>query len=129
MHPIGFERIAPLLVLAGLLGSCELDQSDTNIVPEVTAADSDRGRTLIQSYGCGSCHEVPGVTGATGSVGPPLTKFARRVYVAGMLRNTPDNLTRWIMAPQEIVPGNAMPDMNVKDTEARDIAAYLYTLD
>ena len=45
-----------------------------------------------------------------------------------MLRNSPANLVRWIRDPQGVVPGNAMPNMGVSDAEARDIAAYLYTL-
>jgi cytochrome c1 len=45
-----------------------------------------------------------------------------------MLRNTPDNLTRWVRNPQQIVPGNAMPDMGLSEAEARDVTAYLYTL-
>ena len=45
-----------------------------------------------------------------------------------MLRNTPANLVRWIREPQAVVPGNAMPDMGVSEADARDIAAYLYTL-
>ena len=91
-------------------------------------ADSDRGAKLIQSYGCGGCHEVPGVNGARGVVGPPLQAFGRRVYVAGMVRNTPDNLINWLKDPQGIVPGNAMPNLGVTDTDARDMAAYLYEL-
>jgi cytochrome c1 len=45
-----------------------------------------------------------------------------------MLRNTPPNLVRWIREPQAVVPGNAMPNMGVSEVDARDIAAYLYTL-
>jgi cytochrome c2 len=92
-------------------------------------ADKHRGAELISSYGCGGCHEVPGIVGATGVVGPPLNEFGRRVYVAGLLRNTPDNLIDWLKNPQSIVPGNAMPDLGVKDRDARDMAAYLYSLD
>ncbi len=46
-----------------------------------------------------------------------------------MLRNTPDNLVRWIRDPQKIVPGNAMPALGIDNRDARDIAAYLYTID
>jgi cytochrome c2 len=45
-----------------------------------------------------------------------------------MLRNTPSNLTRWLRDPQGVVPGNAMPDMGITEDQARDMAAYLYTL-
>lgn len=88
-----------------------------------------RGAALISWYGCGTCHSVPGVPGANALVGPPLDHFAQRGYVAGMLRNTPDNLIRWIRDPQKIVPGNAMPALGIDEHDARDIAAYLYTLE
>jgi cytochrome c len=34
----------------------------------------------------------------------------------------------WLRNPQAAVPGNAMPNMELKDDEAEDITAYLYTL-
>jgi len=114
--------------LAALLTGCEKDQSQLNFTPQLPGANPVRGATLIASYGCGSCHVVPGVKNAEGEVGPPLSKFAQRVYVAGMLRNTPDNLANWIENPQSVVAGNAMPNMGVSDRDAQDIAAYLYTL-
>jgi cytochrome c1 len=94
----------------------------------VIGGDPQRGPGLIVAYGCAACHTVPGVSGANGNVGPPLTRFGGRTYIAGMLRNSPANLVRWIRDPQGVVPGNAMPNMGVSDAEARDIAAYLYTL-
>ncbi len=63
-----------------------------------------------------------------GLVGPPLDGIGARAYVAGVLTNTPPNLTRWIQSPREIDPLTAMPDLNVSPTDARDIAAFLYTL-
>jgi cytochrome c len=90
--------------------------------------DPAKGRDLIVAVGCGSCHVVPGIVEANGTVGPPLDHMARRQYVAGMLRNTPDNLVHWIRDPQSVVPGNAMPDMGLSQEEAQQIAAYLYTL-
>jgi cytochrome c len=119
---------AVALVAGSLIGGCGPDASDLPLTPKMTDADSDRGAKLIQSYGCGGCHEVPGVDGARGVVGPPLQKFGKRVYVAGMVRNTPDNLMNWLKEPQTIVPGNAMPNLGVDDRDARDMAAYLYTL-
>lgn len=58
----------------------------------------------------------------------PLTQLASRVYVAGMLPNTPENLTLWIEHPTQVNPRTAMPDLGVGEARARDIAAYLYTL-
>ena len=54
--------------------------------------------------------------------------FARRAYIAGQLPNQPENLIRWLVDPQAIEPGTAMPDLDVTPELARDIAAYLYTL-
>jgi len=48
--------------------------------------------------------------------------------IAGELPNVPDNLVRWIMNPPAIEPGTAMPDLGLSKQQARDIAAYLYTL-
>lgn len=90
--------------------------------------DAGRGATTVTQAGCGACHEIPGVPQATGLVGPPLTHFARRTMIAGLLPNTPGNLILWIRDPQGVVPGNAMPDESLSDGEARDVAAYLYTL-
>jgi len=71
---------------------------------------------------------VPGVRQALGMVGPPLTTFGRRAYIAGEAPNTARSLIQWIMSPQSIEPGTAMPALGVSEAQARDIAAYLYTL-
>ena len=92
------------------------------------SADTKRGAALIRQYGCGACHTIPGIADAQGQVGPPLAEIGSRVYIAGMLRNTPDNLALWIRDPQGIVPGNVMPNMGIDAQNARDIAAYLATL-
>lgn len=91
-------------------------------------ASRESGRLLIEQYGCGTCHTVPGVRTATGKLAPPLGRFARRVYIAGSLPNDPDVLTRWIQHPQELVPATTMPDLGVSEQHARDMAAYLYSL-
>jgi cytochrome c1 len=59
-------------------------------------------------------------------VGPPLTEFGRRAFIAGQVPNTADNLVTWITVPQAIEPGTAMPNLGVDDRSARDISAYLY---
>ena len=90
--------------------------------------DAERGRAALTAYGCGSCHTIPGVAGARSMVGPPLTDFGVREYIAGQLVNTPDNLVRWIADPQSIEPGTVMPDLGVAPQQALDMAAYLHTL-
>jgi len=121
-----FAAAGAALVAAGL--GAALPAQAAGPAWNVAGGDARRGAALIAEFGCAACHTVPGVTGARGTVGPPLTRFAARGYIAGMLRNTPPNLVRWIRDPQGVVPGNAMPNMGVTEAEARDMAAYLYTL-
>jgi len=96
---------------------------------EVPEGDPARGARLIAELGCGSCHSVPGVRDAHGLVGPPLDHFGRRAYIAGELTNNGANLQRWIRDPQSVEPGTAMPNLGVSEIDARDIAAYLLTLE
>jgi cytochrome c len=95
----------------------------------VPDGDRERGKRDVAAYGCGACHVVPGVAGARGLVGPPLTSFAHRSHLAGSLPNTADHLVRWLQSPQSIRPGSAMPNLGVTEADARDIAAYLYSLE
>jgi cytochrome c1 len=97
--------------------------------PESRNGRPDRGAELIAQYGCGSCHTIPGINRANGLVGPPLTRFGARSYIAGQLPNNADNLRRWIADPQAVEPGTAMPNLGISAIDAQDIAAYLYTLD
>jgi cytochrome c len=90
--------------------------------------DAEHGKLLLRQYGCGTCHTIPGVAAARGNVGPPLDAIASRVYLAGILPNTPQNMVRWIRAPQEIDPRTAMPNLQVPEAHARDMTAYLYRL-
>lgn len=118
--------LSPVLLLALLLAACS-DQDGGARAADV-GGDAQRGAALIRQYGCGGCHVIPGIGGADGLVGPPLIKIGRRVYIAGVLRNSPDNLMAWLENPQQFVPGNAMPNMGIDRKDARDLAAYLYTL-
>ena len=51
---------------------------------------------------------IPGIAGAKGLVGPPLTLMGGRIR-RRPFRNTPQNLAAWVLEPQRFVPGNAMP--------------------
>jgi len=112
-------------LLLGIAG-CNVGTSRTAGI--IGLGRSDRGKELIRAYGCGECHVVPGVKGARGRVGPPLTGFGNRSIVAGELANTPENLTRWICDPEAVLPDTSMPDLGVTEKDANDIAAYLYEL-
>ncbi len=113
-----------VLFLAACEGRSALPASEA---AQITGGDPERGRLAFRRYGCGSCHTVGGVPGADGLVGPPLDGVGSRVYLAGNLSNTPENMAEWIESPREIDPRTAMPDVGVREAEARDIAAFLYT--
>ncbi len=122
--PVVVLVLAGAFALAGCNGGTEVAEAFT----PATGGDADRGKADIQKFSCGSCHAIPGVQGAEGRVAPPLDLFARRSFVGGEVPNTPENLVRWIRDPKSIEPGTAMPTLGVSEQQARDIAAYLYTL-
>jgi cytochrome c len=93
-----------------------------------TGGDARRGVAAMSRYGCGSCHIIPGVSGAFGQAGPPLSGVGNRIYIAGVLPNTPDNMVRWIENPKAVDDKTVMPNLGVTDRDAADIAGYLYTL-
>ena len=104
-------------------------QAETRATAEaLTRGSVAAGRVAFARYGCGSCHAITGVPGASGAVGPALDGVAVRTIIAGKLSNAPENMVRWLRNPQAVVPGNAMPDQDLNEQEARDLAAYLYTL-
>jgi cytochrome c1 len=113
------------IALTAPLAGCGRDDAPLRPVP---GGNPNRGKAQIVAYGCGSCHTIPGVERAHGLVGPPLTQFASRVYIAGEVPNNLRYLMQWISVPQSIEPGTAMPNLGVTEGQARDIAAYLYTL-
>lgn len=116
--------IAGLALL--LLSGCGRGQEEVR--QAIPGGDRDRGQAALRSYGCGACHEIRGVRGADGRVGPSLNGIGDRVYIAGYLPNDPDALMRWIMAPSAYREPTAMPDLGVTEQEARDMVAYLYSL-
>jgi mono/diheme cytochrome c family protein len=112
-------------VLLGLAG-CDRPEPPAHL--RIAGGDVDRGRRLIERYECGSCHDIDGIRGADGVVGPPLTRYAQRVLLAGIVPNAPRTLVPWLMDPAALDPDTAMPNLGITDPEARDIATYLYTL-
>ncbi len=98
------------------------------------AGDPTRGRVLLDTKGCGTCHRM---TGAEPPLKPsplPVTVPAEAM-VAGMalapdLRHTrarfqPAALVPWLLDPVAVKPDTTMPKVPLTEAEARDIAAYL----
>jgi cytochrome c len=95
---------------------------------ELTGGDAERGKTVFSRHACGSCHAIRAVDQADGQVGPSLDGVATRRILAGELANEPTQLVAFVQHPQALRPGSGMPEMGLSEAEARDVAAYLYTL-
>src|SRR5581483_9499211 len=117
-----------IAVLVALYAMSAQDRSIEQSAMAMTGGDFQRGKAAISNFGCGSCHTIPGIAGAEGRVGPPLQGIAGRMYIGGVLTNTPENLMRWIRDPKKIDEKTAMPVIGISESDAKDIAAYLYTL-
>lgn len=115
------------IVVASLVLACA-DGRAREPLRLVAGGDAALGRKAVGRHGCATCHYIPGFATDAAGVGPPLTHVAQRAYIAGSLANEPENLVRWIMNPQAIEPGTAMPNLGIAEMEARHIAAFLYTL-
>ncbi|HEX6533162.1 MAG TPA: c-type cytochrome [Gemmatimonadaceae bacterium] len=124
---ISMSRSAACAALIALLAGCDRDGHwrDARLA---TGGDPAHGRAAMLHYGCGACHTIPGVPGASSKVGPNLSGIASRMYIAGVLPNTPSNMMRWIEDPQGVDHLTAMPEMGVTPRDARDMASYLYAL-
>lgn len=116
--------LVSLLSATTALGGCTGGHQTRNYSADIPG-NPHHGEQLITSYGCGSCHTIPGIYQARGVVGPPLYFFGRRTMIAGELPNTPDNLVRWLRDPRSVEPGTAMPALGLSQDQAQDIAAYL----
>lgn len=109
------------------------------LVPEADApaaklaGDMGKGRAVLESKGCASCHGMTGVPALAASAIPvsidsktmlrgrtlaPDLRFARDRYAA-------DKLVAWLKDPKAIKPDTTMPTIPLTDEEARDVAAYL----
>ena len=113
------------LTEAGAAGRC----ASSAATPMLGAASVERGRAAMTQYACHGCHNVPGIAGSDVHVGPPLSGIARRKLIAGAVPNTEEQMVLWIRDPRSIDAQTTMPSMQVNEQDARDIAAFLATLD
>ena len=125
-------RTIPILLIAVLLlmsSACERpSRTEVERAAILTSGgDARLGRAELRKYGCNTCHEISGVPGARGLIGPRLDGIGERYYIAGELPNTTGNLMLWIQHPRQVEPHTAMPEMGVTEQDSRDIVAYLYT--
>jgi cytochrome c len=125
LYATGAAAVVAAIATAAVL-AIGASNKNADIALALTGGNADRAPPLLRRYGCGGCHTIPGAPGADGQVGPPLNRFRQRVFIAGTLPNTADNLVKWIARPSDFHPGSAMPDTGISDSEARDVAAFLY---
>jgi cytochrome c2 len=123
---LGCVMILSIAGIAGWLISENAAQR-LEIARSLTGGEPIRGAALMTRYGCGGCHTIPGVPGADGQVGPSLAGLRARVFVGGVARNSAANFIEWIVNPRVVSPRSAMPLTGISPTEARDVAAFLYS--
>ena len=98
--------IAGALLLALALGgrsvSGRTQHRSEQVARAMTGGDPTRAPAAIRRYGCAGCHTIPGIPGGDGQVGGSLADIIHRVYVGGVVTNSPDNLVRWIVIAPDI---------------------------
>jgi cytochrome c oxidase subunit 2 len=106
------------------------EQGADRVEPAQGAAAT--GEQIFTSNACIGCHTIRGTT-AAGQIGPDLTHVGGRgTIAAGILDNTPENLTAWLRNPPREKPGVIMPaaaDLGLSDEEIANLVAYLSGLD
>lgn len=125
--PVPTKTLLAILPCVALV-ACGGSSRRQHIGQVTTGGDPQRGAAAITRYGCGSCHTIAGIAEAQGLAGPPLTGIASRIYIAGVLQNTPENMMQWIRNPKAVDEKTVMPNLGVTASDAADIGAYLYTL-
>ena len=89
-------------------------------------AEYAKGEKLFMTKGCMGCHSLQAVQAPKGLIGPNLANVGSRSHIAaGWLRNTDENLERWIREPQAVKKGVLMPNLGVTVEESRALRAYL----
>ena len=91
--------------------------------------DAERGRAAVEARACGGCHlaegraigEAPAVEGLARTLAPDLAVAAQRFRR--------DMLIDWLIDPAALHPGTRMPAQGIECDEAKDITAYILTLE
>jgi cytochrome c2 len=108
-----------------LLAGCRPAEIATKTGP---AGNVERGKLLAQQYGCHACHQIPGIEGPAGMIGPALEHVAARRLIVEKVPNTAENMALYLQNPAALNPEGTMPDLNVTPEDARDLTAFLFTL-
>ncbi len=95
-----------------------------------------QGVKVILQRGCGGCHTIPNIPGASGTIGPnlgpngdiPAVRDRKTIAGGAVPNNSVDDLAKWIVDPPSLKPGTAMPKLGLSPDEAAAAAAYLYSI-
>jgi cytochrome c2 len=99
---------------------------------EAIAGDLGKGRQLLETKGCGSCHAMTGVAALPPSNPPAMDPrdFDHAHKLAPDLRFARDRMSAsrmmaWLKDPKAVKPDSAMPKIALSPEEVKDIVAYL----
>jgi len=127
LSPAEARDIAAYLVPDG-------DGPDTAALAELAGADLGKGRRLLETKGCGSCHAFSGVAALPSSAPPAMDgkEFELGHKLAPDLRFSRDRMSAakmiaWLSDPKAIKSDTPMPKPNLTPAEVKDLAAYLLT--
>lgn len=124
---VAFLKAMPLLTAASYRELVETsDDQDCPRAQQTAPYSKEYAQTVLKQYACHNCHKIDDVVGPQTFVGPSLHDWRKRKLIAGALPNTPENLVRWIVDPQQVSPDTLMPDLGVSELHAREIATYLF---
>jgi cytochrome c len=96
-------------------------------MPTAQLASGAGSERLFIQAGCGGCHTLDGVPGATGIAGPNLTNVTLRPTLAGdVVPMTRETMITWLLEPTALKPDARMPSVGLTPQEASDLAAFLF---
>jgi cytochrome c oxidase subunit II len=81
---------------------------------------------------CMSCHQISGLEAVTepAQPAPDLTHVgSRQTIAAGLLRNDPEDMARWLRNPPGVKPGSLMPNYRLTDDQIDALVEFLGTLE
>jgi cytochrome c oxidase subunit 2 len=119
-------------ILVNVVPQKKFDQwtsQELKVPAQPTDKTAEHGKELFMSKTCMQCHNIEG-TDAKAHIAPDLTHLSHRQTIgSALLPNNTENVTNWIMNPQQFKPGCLMPKMRLSKADAHDIAVYLEKLE
>ncbi len=99
----------------------------------MTGGDPQAGKEKIVVHDCHSCHEIPGIPVNPQRRGPSLKHWAKQSTITKKWPNTPENVEDFLQHPERMLHGNGLNNemtmSRVKPGDAKDITAYLFSID